>query len=69
MICWDMCKYLCIKKIKNSEKCIPVCQTYKPTVVILNLFPNSRPTYRKQVGNLRHQTLQQQSVAKPGTPL
>ena len=32
-------------------------------------FQKSGPTYRGQVVNLRHQTPQGQSVAKPGTPL
>ena len=32
--CWDICRYWNINRIKNNEKlCIPLCQTYKPTVI------------------------------------
>ena len=43
----------------------------KPTAQLLfkSRFPKGEPTCRRQVVNPRQQTLQGQSVAKPGTPL
>ena len=34
MRCWGLYKYVYIQRIKNNAKmCIPLCQTYKPTVI------------------------------------
>ena len=34
MICWDLCNYVCIKRLKDSGKwCIALCQAYRPTII------------------------------------
>ena len=55
---------------KKWKSCSPLykCQTYKQ-LSFQTWFPKNGPTYRRQVVNPWHQTLQGQSVAKPGTPL
>ena len=53
---------------QKQQKCFSLCQIYKPKIS-LNQISQNGPTYRGQVVNLRHQTPQGESVAKPGTPL
>ena len=57
---------ICLRRL-----CIPIaaiaCEKIKNNKKVI--FPKSWPTYRRQVVYPRHQTLQGQSVAKPGTPL
>ena len=53
---------------KQWKSYSPLCQTYKQ-LSFQTWFPKNGPTYRRQVVNPWHQTLQGQSVAKPGTRL
>ena len=51
----------------NKKNCFPLCQTYKPTI-ILNKISKKWTNIQEQVVNPRHQTPQGQSVAKPRPP-
>ena len=55
----------------KTQKIRFIIHYVKPTAQLLLKirFPKGGPTCRRQVVNLRHQTPQGQSVAKPETPL
>ena len=55
----------------KTQKIRFIIHYVKPTAQLLFRirFPKGEPTCRRQVVNLRHQTPQGQSVAKPETPL
>ena len=55
----------------KTQKIRYIIHYVKPTAKLLFeiRFPNSGPTCRRQVVNPRHKTPQEQSVAKPETPL
>ena len=55
----------------KAQKIIYISHYVKPTAQLLFKirFPKGGPTYWRQVVNPRHQTPQEQSVAKPEAPL
>ena len=67
---WCIKTYI-IAYVKTKQKKRFIIHSVKPTAQLLFRirFPKGGPTCRRQVVNPRHQTPQEQSVAKPETPL
>ena len=58
-----------LKHNHNNEKVVLHYIKHTNSLSFQIKFPQNGPTYRRQVVNPRHQTLQGQSVAKSGAPL
>ena len=62
-------KFIYINIIKNNEKVVTHYVKLKNPLPFQTRFPKGGSSYRRQMVNLRHQLPQQQSAAKPETPL